>query len=196
MKITARNPAAILTIATAAAAVATFALAQNAPPATRTQLGATPPGSAAGGAPGTGPATTGRGRGRGRGGPDPMHMSPPARPDPLPAFYNPKLPVQKRVEDLVSRLTLEEKVSLMQMDSPAIPRLGIAPYDWWSEALHGVANGTATVFPQAIGMAATWDVDLHSRSPKSSASRAGPNTCTAGAQQLPEATAWISGRPT
>ena len=58
-------------------------------------------------------------------------------------------------------MTLEEKVSQMQNTAPAIPRLGIPAYDWWSEALHGVArSGYATVFPQAIGMAATWDTDL------------------------------------
>jgi beta-glucosidase len=67
------------------------------------------------------------------------------------------------VDDLVSRLTLEEKVSLMGMDSAAIPRLGIASYRWWNEALHGVANATATVFPQCIGLAAAWDVNLHHR---------------------------------
>ena len=86
---------------------------------------------------------------------------PPPRPNPLPAFYDPNLPVQKRVDDLVSRLSLEEKVSLMQMASPSIPRLGIAPYHWWTEALHGMTHDTATVFPQAIGMSATWDTDLH-----------------------------------
>ena len=86
---------------------------------------------------------------------------PPPRPDPLPEFYDPNLPVQKRVDDLVSRLTLEEKVSLMQMASPSIPRLGIAPYHWWTEALHGMTHGQSTVFPQAIGLAATWDTDLH-----------------------------------
>ena len=85
----------------------------------------------------------------------------PPRPDPLPSFYDPKLPVQKRVEDVVSRLTLEEKVSLMQMASPSIPRLGIAPYHWWTEALHGMTHDLSTVFPQAIGLSATWDTDLH-----------------------------------
>ena len=88
-------------------------------------------------------------------------MSPTPRPDPLPTFYDAKLPMPKRVEDLVSRLNLEEKVALMQMASPAIPRLGIAPLHWWTEALHGMTHDTATVFPQAIGLAATWDTDLH-----------------------------------
>jgi beta-glucosidase len=79
----------------------------------------------------------------------------------LPAYRDPSLPVEKRVDDLVSRMTLEEKVLQMQHTAPAVPRLGIPAYDWWSEALHGVArSGYATVFPQAIGMAATWDTNL------------------------------------
>lgn len=73
-------------------------------------------------------------------------------------FRNPDLPVEKRVDDLLSRLTPEEKVGQMMNQTPAIERLGIPPYDWWNEALHGVARaGRATVFPQAIGMAATFD---------------------------------------
>ena len=65
---------------------------------------------------------------------------------------------RKRAEELVSGMTLEEKASQLRFDAPAIPRLGIPAYNWWNEALHGVARaGTATVFPQAIGMAATWD---------------------------------------
>jgi beta-glucosidase len=85
----------------------------------------------------------------------------PARPNPLPPFYDPKLQPQERADDIVSRLALEEKVALMQMASPAIPRLGIAPYHWWTEALHGMTHDTETVFPQAIGLAATWDANLH-----------------------------------
>jgi beta-glucosidase len=78
-----------------------------------------------------------------------------------PAYRNPSLPIAQRVDDLVSHMTLEEKVLQMQHTAPAIPRLGIPSYDWWSEALHGVARaGYATVFPQAIGMAATWDAPL------------------------------------
>ena len=70
---------------------------------------------------------------------------------------------EKRAEDLLSRLTLDEKVGLMMNGSVAVPRFGINKYEWWNEALHGVArNGTATVFPQAIGMAASFDdVLLH-----------------------------------
>ncbi|MHB8653806.1 MAG: glycoside hydrolase family 3 protein [Terriglobia bacterium] len=79
----------------------------------------------------------------------------------VPPYDDPSLPIAQRVDDLVSRMTLEEKVLQMQHTAPAIPRLGVAAYDWWNEALHGVArSGYATVFPQAIGMAATWDTDL------------------------------------
>ena len=81
--------------------------------------------------------------------------------DPTPPYKNPALPIEKRVDDLVSRMTLEEKISQMMNAAPAIKRLGIPEYDWWNEALHGVARaGYATVFPQAIGLAATWDADL------------------------------------
>ena len=76
-------------------------------------------------------------------------------------YMDPSLPVEKRVDDLVSRMTLEEKVSQMMNASDAIPRLGVPKYDWWSEGLHGIArSGYATVFPQAIGMAATWDTEM------------------------------------
>jgi beta-glucosidase len=76
-------------------------------------------------------------------------------------FRNPSLPIDKRVDDLVSRMTLEEKVSQMVHTAAAIPRLGIPEYNWWSEGLHGAAReGYATVFPQAIGLAATFDPDL------------------------------------
>ena len=76
-------------------------------------------------------------------------------------FRNPDLPLEQRVKDLVSRLTLEEKVGQMVHTAPAIPRLGIPRYNWWSEGLHGVAReGYSTVFPQAIGLAATFDPDL------------------------------------
>lgn len=76
-------------------------------------------------------------------------------------FRDHKLPVEERVEDLVNRLTLEEKAMQMLHDSPEIERLGIPAYNWWNEALHGVGRaGVATVFPQAIGMGATFDEDL------------------------------------
>src|SRR5260370_21561137 len=76
-------------------------------------------------------------------------------------YLDTTLPIPQRVNDLVSRMTLEEKVSEMQDVAPAIPRLVIPAYNWWNEGLHGVArSGNATVFPQAIGLAATWDTDL------------------------------------
>ncbi|OGU52373.1 MAG: glucan 1,4-alpha-glucosidase, partial [Ignavibacteria bacterium GWC2_36_12] len=78
-----------------------------------------------------------------------------------PPYKNPNLPIEERVNDILSRMTLEEKISQMVYNSPAIERLDIPEYNWWNEALHGVArNGIATVFPQAIGLAATWDTDL------------------------------------
>lgn len=76
-------------------------------------------------------------------------------------FLNTNLPLEQRVDDLVSRMTLEEKIGQMMNDAPAIERLGVPRYNWWSEGLHGVARaGLATVFPQAIGLGATWDEGL------------------------------------
>ena len=76
-------------------------------------------------------------------------------------YMNPALPLEKRVDDLIGRMTLEEKVSQMRDHAAPIPRLGVPKYDWWNEGLHGVAfAGYATNFPQVIGMAATWDTDL------------------------------------
>jgi beta-glucosidase len=76
-------------------------------------------------------------------------------------YRNPNAPNERRVEDLLSRMTLEEKVSQLMNDSPAIDRLGIPTYNWWNECLHGVARaGRATVFPEPIGLAATWDENL------------------------------------
>ena len=81
--------------------------------------------------------------------------------EPLQLYKDTSLPIEKRVDDLVSRMTLEEKVSQMMNAAAPIERLGVPAYDWWNEALHGVARaGYATVFPQAIGLAATWNEDL------------------------------------
>lgn len=81
-----------------------------------------------------------------------------------PIFKNAKYSIDERIEDLISQLTLEEKVQQLMMDTPAIDRLGIRKYNWWNECLHGLArNGKATVFPQAIGLAATFDPDLMHR---------------------------------
>ena len=77
-------------------------------------------------------------------------------------FNDPALSTEERVNDLLARLTTEEKVTMMMNNSVAIERLGIPAYNWWNEALHGVARaGEATVFPQVIGMAATFDEDLN-----------------------------------
>ena len=76
-------------------------------------------------------------------------------------YLNPDLPVDQRVDDLISRMTLEEKASQMVDAAQALPQLNVPKYGWWSEALHGVARaGKATIFPQAIGMAATFDPEL------------------------------------
>jgi beta-glucosidase len=78
-----------------------------------------------------------------------------------PRYLNPNLSPEERSKDLIPRMTLAEKVSQLMNDAPAVERLGLPAYDWWNEALHGVARaGTATVFPQAIGIAATWNEDL------------------------------------
>jgi beta-glucosidase len=90
--------------------------------------------------------------------------TPDATHDQKPLYLDPKLPAAQRAHDLVGRMTLDEKASQLEDWAPSIPRLGVPDYQTWNEALHGVArSGYATVFPQAIGMAATWDPDaLHS----------------------------------
>ena len=79
-----------------------------------------------------------------------------------PAVYeDTSVEMKTRVKDLVSRMTLEEKIGQMYNDAPAIERLNVPAYDYWNEALHGVARaGKATVFPQAIGLAAMWDDEM------------------------------------
>jgi beta-glucosidase len=83
-----------------------------------------------------------------------LPINPNATPNPTPS-------IEERVDDLISQMTIEEKAWQMGNESPAIERLGIPQYNWWNEALHGVARaGIATVFPQAIGLASTWNPDL------------------------------------
>ena len=77
------------------------------------------------------------------------------------AYKDKSLPISERIDDLLSRLTLEEKAGFISYMNDGVPRLGIPPYSWWNEALHGVArSGCATVFPQAIAMAATFSPEL------------------------------------
>ncbi|MDH7599300.1 MAG: glycoside hydrolase family 3 C-terminal domain-containing protein [Sedimentisphaerales bacterium] len=81
--------------------------------------------------------------------------------DEPPIWRDPSRPLQERINDLIRRMSLAEKVEQLQNDAPAIPRLSLPAYNYWNEALHGVAgNGIATVFPQAIALAATWNPDL------------------------------------
>lgn len=78
-----------------------------------------------------------------------------------PAHLNPSLPLEDRIDALLKAMTVEEKCTQLRHESPPIERLQVPGYNWWNEALHGVArNGKATVFPQAIGLAATWDAEL------------------------------------
>jgi beta-glucosidase len=75
--------------------------------------------------------------------------------------YNPDLPMDERIDYLINQMTIEEKINQLVHNTPAIDRLEVPEYNWWNECLHGVARaGRATVFPQAIGMAATWDTTL------------------------------------
>src|SRR5436853_7491952 len=101
-------------------------------------------------------------------------------------YMNPKLSAEERAADLVHRMTLEEKASQLVNQARAIPRLQVPAYDWWSEALHGVARaGTATVFPEPIGLAATFDsplihdmavaISTEARAKHNQALRAGPS---------------------
>jgi beta-glucosidase len=92
------------------------------------------------------------------------HIMPTAPTTPEYPFQNPALTIAERVEDLIARLDIVEKAAQMLHEAPAIPRLGVPAYNWWNEGLHGVARaGIATVFPQAIGLAAMFDAELHYR---------------------------------
>ena len=76
-------------------------------------------------------------------------------------FQDTSLPISQRVDDLISRLTLDEKIAFLEHQNPAVERLGIKPYSWWNEALHGIArNGVATVYPMPIALAATFDPNI------------------------------------
>ena len=94
--------------------------------------------------------------------PLPAQEASPAKASPSGApWLDTRLPIDERVDALVGRMTLAEKVSQMRDHAAAVPRLGVPNYDWWNEGLHGVAfGGYATNFPQVIGMAATWDTAL------------------------------------
>ena len=84
---------------------------------------------------------------------------------------------RKKATELVSQMTLEEKASQLRYDAPAIKRLGIPAYNWWNEALHGVARaGQATIFPQAIGLGATFDTELLGQIADTIATEVVPNT--------------------
>jgi beta-glucosidase len=90
----------------------------------------------------------------------------PGKPTPSgpPIFNDPDRSIEERVNDLIARMSVDEKISQMGTAAPAIDRLGVPAYNWWSEAGHGVARaGLATVFPQVIGMASTWNPDLIAR---------------------------------
>ena len=89
-----------------------------------------------------------------------------------------KIKAKKQAEELVAKMTVEEMASQLKFNAEAIPRLGIPAYNWWNEGLHGVARaGTATVFPQAIGLAAAFDTELSGATVTSiRGSRSGPRT--------------------
>src|SRR6202789_4117922 len=87
--------------------------------------------------------------------------APPAAPS---AYLNPDLPLARRIDDLVARLSLPEKINQLLHENNAVERLGVPAYNWWNEACHGVGrNGRATVFPQVIGLGATWNRALVQR---------------------------------
>jgi beta-glucosidase len=93
-------------------------------------------------------------------GDDPAALIPPVIAGPV-LWKDPNQPLEVRVKDLVSRMSLAEKAAQMHNTAPAIPRIGLPAYNYWNECLHGVArSGVATVFPQAIGMSAMWDTPL------------------------------------
>src|SRR5882762_5554376 len=85
-------------------------------------------------------------------------LSTPAPTAAKPPFLDPELPFGRRIDDLVGRMTLPEKINQLLHENNAVDRLGVPAYNWWNEACHGVGrNGRATVFPQVIGLGATWN---------------------------------------
>jgi|GEM_PF-2445939 len=101
-----------------------------------------------------------------------------------PVYLDEGLSFEERAKDLVSRMTLEEKTSQMLHSSAAIPRLGIPSYNWWGEALHGIARaGVATMFPQAIAMAATFCEDLILKQQISYQQKVGQNSTSFNARE-------------
>ena len=93
------------------------------------------------------------------------------------AYENPNLSAQERAEALTDAMTVEEQIGQLKYDAEAIPRLGIPAYNWWNEGLHGLARaGTATMFPQAIGMAAMFDPELTERAASITADEARANS--------------------
>ncbi|WP_301921011.1 hypothetical protein [Ferruginibacter sp.] len=95
----------------------------------------------------------------------------------IPLFRNEKAPGEERIRDLLHRLTLPEKIAMPGNSSPAVNRLKIPAYNWWNESLHGLARaGEATVFPQAIGLAATFNDDCCRKRRQLFQQRLEPNT--------------------
>ena len=117
-----------------------------------------------------------------------------------PAYLDPNLPAEQRAADLVHRMTLEEKASQLVNQARAIPRLGVPAYDWWSEALHGVAVNGTTEFPEPIGLAATFDRAGNSPDGRSPSARRRASEHAQAVQRNGDSddlsTGWISGRRT
>ena len=79
-------------------------------------------------------------------------------------FQNPNLSFEERADDLLSKMSLQDKIDQLNYESKAVESLGVPAYNWWNECLHGVArSGIATVYPQAIGLASSWDKDMMNR---------------------------------
>ncbi|MDQ1022260.1 hypothetical protein [Streptomyces afghaniensis] len=111
-------------------------------------------------------------------------------------FRDPALPQVKRVDDLLQRLMLDERIALLHHDAPPVERLGVASFRTGTEALYGVAwLGEAMVFPQAVGLGATWDKDLVREVATAVSVEMAPSTGTARRRPAPAPTAFRRGRP-